>query len=233
VNPTVSLALATLAFVGSHFAMSHPLRLRMIQNLGEVGFTLVYSAVSAVTLVWMILAWRADDASTPLWIAPDWWWPVASALMLPASILLVGAFVRNPAFPHPGAELRKVRPATGVFAITRHPMNMAVALWALVHLSLWWSSRNLIVAAGILLLAVGGSIGQDRKKRAAVGEIWRQWEGRTSFAPFGALLTGRARWRDAAPGWVALLGGLALWLAVTSFHAATVSPLVWAWRSLG
>jgi uncharacterized membrane protein len=146
--------------------------------------------------------------------------------MLLASILLVGSLVRNPAFPHPGAAPAKtIRAATGVFAITRHPMNSSFALWALVHLSLWWSARNLIVAFGILVLAIVGSIGQDRKKLAAIGGPWREWQARTSALPFGALVSGRAKWRDAAPGWVALVGGLALWLVVVTFHAPTVSPL--------
>ena len=227
------LALATIAFVGTHLALSHPLRLQLIRNLGEAGFTLLYSAVAFAALGWMALEYMALDTDVPVWIAPDWWWPVASALMLVASILLVGSLIRNPAFPQPGANpaSRKVRVATGVFAITRHPMNMSFALWALVHLSLWWSGRNLIVASGILLLAIVGSIGQDRKKAASIGEPWRQWMARTSFVPFGALLSGRAKWRDAAPGWIALLGGSAFWLAVVTFHAPTVSPLVWIWQS--
>jgi uncharacterized membrane protein len=137
----------------------------------------------------------------------------------------VGSFVRNPAFPHPGAEKKKVRPATGVFAITRHPMNWSIILWAFVHLSVWWSPRNIVVAAGLLVLAVAGSIGQDRKKRAVVGQAWRDWEARTSFVPFAALLAGRAKWRAAAPGWIAFLGGLAFWLLVTWWHAPTVSPV--------
>ena len=150
------LALATIAFVGTHLAMSHPLRLKLIGNLGEAGFTLLYSAMAFATLGWMALEYMALDTDVPVWIAPDWWWPVASALMLVASILLVGSLIRNPAFPHPGANpaSRKVRVATGVFAITRHPMNMSFALWALVHLSLWWSGRNLIVASGILAMRV-------------------------------------------------------------------------------
>jgi uncharacterized membrane protein len=226
------LTLAMLAFVGSHLLLSHPLRLRMIRALGEAGFQGVYSIVAALSLLWVIVAWHWADG-LPRWIAPGWWWPVASALMLLACILLVGSLIRNPAFPHPGAGKRKARAATGVFAATRHPMNWAFALWALVHLSLWWSPRNLVVAGGILVLAVAGSVGQDRKKRAALGESWRQWEARTSFVPFGALASGRARWADAAPGWIAGLGGLALWLAITSFHASTVSPLVWLWQSAG
>jgi len=167
----------------------------------------------------------------PVWIAPGWWWVVASGLMLVASILLVGSLVRNPAFPHPGAQKQAARPATGVFAITRHPMNMAFALWALVHLSVWWSTRNLIVAAGILILAIGGSIGQDVKKRAAQGQSWSQWEARTSLVPFAALVRGRAKWKDAAPGWIALGGGLLFWLLVTAFHATTVSPLAWVYQN--
>jgi uncharacterized membrane protein len=222
---TASLALATAAFVGTHLAMSHPLRVRLVGQMGEQAFTLLYSLVAVATLGWMILAYTAIDASVPSWIAPEWWWPAASAIMLLASVLLVGAFVKNPAFPHPGAEMKAAPAAGGVFAVTRHPMNWSFALWALVHLSLWWSPRNMIVALGILILALAGSIGQDRKKRALIGQRWRDWESRTSFVPFGALLLGRAKWRAAAPGWIAGLGGLALWLAVTWYHAPTVSPV--------
>jgi uncharacterized membrane protein len=226
-----SLALAMLAFVGSHFALSHLYRRTLIGHFGEAGFTGAYSIVASVTLFWVLVSWRAADNSLPVWIAPGWWWPVASGLMLVASVLLAGSLVRNPAFPHPGARKQPVRSATGVFAITRHPMNMAFALWALVHLSLWWSTRNLIVAAGILILAIGGSIGQDRKKRAAQGRSWSEWEARTSFVPFAALIGGRARWKDAAPGWIAVGGGLVFWLLVTAFHATRVSPLGWIWQN--
>jgi len=218
-----SLALATAAFVGTHLAMSHPYRLALVRSLGEAGFSLAYSAVAAATLLWVILAWRGIAISVPLWTAPEWAWWVASALILVACILLAGAFVRNPAFPHPGAAGHAAREPAGVFAITRHPMNSAIALWAVVHIALWGSPRNLIVAGGMLVLAVAGSIGQDRKKLSVMGESWRRWQARTSFVPFGALIDGRVPWRKAPPGWVAALGGLALWLAVTWWHAPSVS----------
>jgi uncharacterized membrane protein len=225
VTPVASLALATLAFVGSHLLMSHPLRPALVARLGERGFMGVYSLVSFATLGWMIVAWRGADPATPLWIAPLWWWPIASALMLVASILLIGSLVRNPAFPHPGAEVRAIPAPRGVFAITRHPMNWSFMLWALVHISLSGSIRNLIVASGILILAFAGSLGQDRKKQALLGQVWRDWLARTSFVPFGALVQGRAAWRSAAPSWVALIGGAIFWTLVTSWHAPLVSPL--------
>lgn len=221
-----SLALATLAFVGSHLALSHPLRVRLLVLLGDQLFLLLYSAVALVTLGWMILAWRAVANSVALWVAPDWAWSAGSGVMLLACILLVGSFFGNPAFPRPGAKPRAVRPASGVFAVTRHPMNMAFILWALTHIALWGSPRNLIVAGGILTLALLGSIGQDGKKLDVVGEPWRQWMERTSFVPFEALLTGRAKWRGLTEAWPAVLLGTLLWLGITWFHAPEASPIV-------
>ena len=224
-SATLSLALATLAFVGTHLALSHPYRLALVGRLGDQLFLALYSMVALLTFGWMILAYRAIDTSLPLWIAPGWWWWPASILMLIASVLLVGALIRNPALPHPGAKQRIPAAPKGVYAITRHPMNMSFILWALVHLSLWGSPRNLIVAGGILILAVAGSIGQDRKKADIIGEPWRQWMAKTSFLPFGAVLRGKVKARAAVPGAVALLGGLALWLLVTWFHAPEASPV--------
>jgi uncharacterized membrane protein len=225
-----NLLLATIAFVGTHLLLSHIWRLKLIGAVGEARFTLLYSIVAFATLGWVAVAYRAIEDELPIWIAPDWSWWIASALMLLASILLVGSFVRNPAFPHPGAA-QKSRAATGVFALTRHPMNWSFALWAIVHLALWGEARNLVVDTGILILAIGGSIGQDRKKRASMGQAWRQWEGKTSFVPFGALLAGRARWRDVGRIWPAALGGLVFWLVFVTWHAPAYSPIVWLWMT--
>ena len=219
------LALATAAFVGSHLALSHPFRVRLVGALGETAFVLLYSLVAAFTLGWMILAWRATESGVPLWIAPGWAWPAASAVTLLASILLAASLIRNPAFPNPGAQFRAPREAKGVFALTRHPMNWAFMLWALAHLALWGSPRNLIAAGGILILAFVGSIGQDRKKRALLGPSWLEWESRTSFVPFAALISGRAKWRNAALDWRAVAAGFLFWLLITWYHAPTASPV--------
>lgn len=226
-SAVASLALATLAFVGTHFLMSHPLRAGIVARLGDRGFLGVYSLVSVATLAWMIVAWRSIEPGEPLWIAPLWWWDVAAAIIYVALALLVGSFIRNPAFPHPGAEVKAPPEARGAFAITRHPMNWSFMLWALVHISLYGSARNLIVTSGILILALFGSIGQDRKKRLLLGDIWRDWEARTSFMPFGALIDGRASWRALKPIWVPMLVAAVLWVAVTFYHAPLVSPLAW------
>ena len=222
---TWMLALATTAFVGSHYAMSHPLRTGLVARLGDRGFLLVYSLVAFGTLGAIIWSWRAIEQAAPAWIAPLAWWSVASALMLVACILLAGSLIGNPALPHPGAAPRVIAAPRGVFAITRHPMNWSIAIWALVHLSLSGSVRNIIVASAMLVLALAGSVGQDRKKEKLIGEAWRDYERRTSFLPFAGLLTGRVEWRALVPAWKAALAGLILWAAVTSFHAPLVSPI--------
>jgi hypothetical protein len=71
-DPTTSLALATAAFVGTHLAMSHPLRAALVARLGDGGFASAYSLIAAATLAWMVFAYRAGEPGTPLWVAPLW-----------------------------------------------------------------------------------------------------------------------------------------------------------------
>lgn len=224
-TPLAGLALATLFLIVTHFALSHPLRAPLVRVLGERVFIFLFMAVAVAALAWMSMAW-GDAPADAGWVAPSWWWPVASAITLFASILLAGSLVRNPAFPRPGAEPRPItRAPTGVFAITRHPANWSFMLWALAHLSLSTSPRNLVVAGGVLFLALFGTLAQDAKKARQLGQIWRDWEARTSFMPFAALFQGRIGWRAANPGRFALAGGFAFWALATSYHAPSVSPL--------
>ena len=221
----LSLALATLFLIVTHFVLSHLVRAPLVRLLGERGFIFFFMAVAIAALVWMSMAW-GKTVPGPAWVAPYWWWLVASAVTLFASVLLAGSLVRNPAFPRPGAPPAPItREPTGVFAITRHPANWSFMLWALAHLSLSTSTRNLVVAGGVLFLAFFGTLAQDAKKVRQLGETWRDWEARTSFIPFAALLQGRISWRAASPGWIALLGGLVFWTLATSYHVPLISPL--------
>ena len=55
----LNLIAANVAFVGTHFIMSHPLRAPMVSLLGALGFQLAYTAVSAATLTWVYFAFKA------------------------------------------------------------------------------------------------------------------------------------------------------------------------------
>ena len=215
------LAAASIAFVGTHFALSHPLRAPLVSAIGEKGFLPLYSLVAFATLGWMIVAFRAAPGAD-LPGSGEIGWIVATVLTIPALVLFLGSLRNNPAFPDPREPKPVTRAPTGVFAVTRHPMMWGFALWSLSHIVLWWSWRTLIVAGAVLFLALVGAHMQDRKKEALLGEGWTDWEAKTSYWPRWSRLLGA--------GAVLWLLSLAAWMLVTWAHIPSGVPAgLWRW----
>ena len=208
------LAAASALFVGAHFLMSHPLRAWLMERLGENWFQILYSLVAVATLYAIVRSYGPAASATPvpLWNEGDVGIVVASLLMWFGSILFVGSLRRNPAFPRVGAPISVIGEARGVFAIIRHPMNWGFATWAVVHAIVNPTPASLVVSAAILILAIGGSVGQDAKKRRLLGEVWREWEARTAFIPFARGF--------ALPDGFAMIVGTILFVAATYAHGA-------------
>ena len=223
-DPLAELSAASLAFVLTHFALSHPLRAPLVARIGEKGFLPLYSLVAFVTLGWMILAFRSAPPAD-LGGSGEIGWVVATVLTLPALVLFAGSLRGNPAFPDPRQPAEIKRAADGVFAVTRHPMMWGFALWAVSHIILWWSWRTVIVGAAILVLALVGARLQDRKKEALLGDGWTQWESQTSYWPRWGRLLG--------VGAVLWLIALAMWLALTWVHIPAAGIPAGMWRWLG
>jgi uncharacterized membrane protein len=225
------LVLALVAFVGTHFLLSHPLRAALSARLGGSGFQILYTVVALATLFWVYVAYAAAPRGVDLWPVGEGLWAVATLLMLIASILLAGSLIGNPAMPAPGANKAARQPARGVFAITRHPMMWSFAIWALVHALVAPYTASLVLTGFIAFLALVGSLGQDRKKSVVMGESWRDWSSRTSFFPFANQFSGRTPWPTAWPGRTAVLGGFAIWLLATYLHLMLGGPLagIWIW----
>lgn len=55
----VILIAACIAFVGSHIALSHPLRAPLVGRLGEKGFMAFYSAIALACLYWVVKSFKA------------------------------------------------------------------------------------------------------------------------------------------------------------------------------
>jgi uncharacterized membrane protein len=218
----ITLIAANIAFVGTHFAMSHPLRAPMVKALGAGGFTAAYSLVSLATLGWVAFAFKAaPPADLPG--SGEIGWIIATLLMLPAMVLLAGSLIGNPALPTPMAEAQARAAPKGVFLVTRHPMMWAMGLWAASHIILFWSIRTLVTALAIGILALVGAHLQDRKKETLMGDAWAAWESNTSYWPrWGKLLS---------VGPVPLGVGAVLWLAGSWVHLwlAGIPAGVWKW----
>jgi uncharacterized membrane protein len=99
------------------------------------------------------------------------------------------------------------------------------ASWAIVHLIVVGTAKAMVFDGAILLLAIGGSVGQDRKKAALMGERFHEWSAQTAFFPFGRGV--------AYPGTAALVGGTLLFFAATWAHGALGGMPAGFWRWIG
>jgi uncharacterized membrane protein len=107
-------------FLGVHtLTTQRKLRERLVVSWGEGGYKIAYSLVSAVGLaliVWGFAHYRATEW-VQLWNPPRALKHLNILLMLPASILVVAAYIRGQ-----------------IYATLKHPMLAGVKLWAFGHL---------------------------------------------------------------------------------------------------
>ncbi|WP_308423584.1 NnrU family protein [Sphingopyxis bauzanensis] len=230
----MSLLITTcVLFVGSHLALSHPLRPGLASRLGERGFQIVYSIIAIATFIMLVQAWRGMPPEPPIWAVGDILWILASIIVLFASVLFMGSLIGNPALAAPGAAAAAQGAPRGVFAITRHPMMWGFALWAVAHVMVVPTPAQIILSGTIVFLALFGSAGQDSKKARLMGDAWRHWAARTSFFPFARQIGGATPWGDTIPRPHALFGGIVLWLVATWGHGALGYMVAGIWRWVG
>src|SRR3546814_11200074 len=116
------MVLATaVAFVGTHFVMSHPLRGPLVRAMGERGFLGFYIVVSFATLGWLAYAYYVAPPAPPIWPAGDTLWAIAAAELRIDSSLLLGSRVGTPAFPDPRHQPRLPAAPPGALALHNHP----------------------------------------------------------------------------------------------------------------
>ncbi len=213
------LILAAMLFAGGHFlASAAPVRGVLAARLGERGFTGIYSVVAIALFVWLILAY-AQAPAVPLWTAPSWCYWLPAIFMTLASLLLVsGVSQDNPTLVMQHLKAG-TRPAPGILAITRHPVMWAIGIWALAHIPANGAAAELILFGSLAILALGGTLAIDAKKRRAWGEAeWTRFAGQTSNLPFAAILAGRARLRPGEIGWLRVIGAATLYVLLVFGH---------------
>ena len=193
-----------LILVGSVFLLTHlgvsstKVRDHIVDMIGEKVYLLIYSLVALVFLVYFIWIYLETPRYDYLWMPnPDLYW-LAKLSMPLACVFLVGAFmVRNPSnvgeVLSDGDDVSKL--VTGVVCITRHPIQWAIILWGIGHVTANGDIASIIFFSIFVLLSGAGSILLDFKKSKQLGESWRQYELLTSNVPFIALVKGRTSLR--------------------------------------
>jgi uncharacterized membrane protein len=206
------LALATLAFLATHFVSSTPLRPALVRAMGEWPYRGLYSLVALATLVWMGIAYAAAPREL-LWNGLR---HLPSAVMPLAFMLITCGAGRNPTAVGADKLLKSDEPARGIVRITRHPIMWGLMLWSASHVLARGDLKSLVFFGGLFLLAALGTVLIDSRKKASPD--WPRFAALTSSVPFVAVAQGRNRvvWREI--GWLQPLAGLAAFAAFFFVH---------------
>jgi hypothetical protein len=90
---------------------------------------------------------------------------------------------------------------------------------------LFWSTRTMVTALAMGILALVGARFQDAKKEVLMGNAWAEWERKTSYWP---------RWNQFfSVGAGPLLAGTVLWLVGMWLHLWRGGVAVGIWRWFG
>jgi uncharacterized membrane protein len=222
----IMLTLDALIWLGLHLGLSGTnLRGAVIGRIGLTAFRALFAAAALAVMV-MLCRSYAGAGMVLLWIAPGWLRGLLALAMLPALVLFVASFRANPMAA--GGEPFLGREAQGIQRVTRHPMMVAFALWAAVHMIGNGDAASLVFFGTFFITAAAGMPSIDRKTAARDPDAWARLARSTSILPFAAILTGRNRLVPSEIGWLAPLAGVALWAGVLIFHRSLfgVSPVM-------
>lgn len=143
------LILGLVLFLGMHaVTMKRDWRARLIERFGAGGYKGLYSAVSLIGFGLLIYGYGLQRAAgyTVVWEPPVWTRHLALLLNLPIFILL--AVGRRPSW---------------LLSRVKHPMLLAVKIWATAHLLANGDLGSILLFGGFLAWAVMARISVKRR----------------------------------------------------------------------
>lgn len=146
------LVLGLVVFLGVHLVPTLPaLRAGLTGRLGEGGYKGLFSVLSFAGLALIVWGFGQRDF-VALWTPPEWTRHLAFLLMLPVFVLLAAAYIPS-----------RIR------TLVRHPMLLAIKLWALAHLLANGDLASVLLFGSFLAFAVYDRI--SVKRRGAAGPL--------------------------------------------------------------
>lgn len=151
------LIVGLLIFLGVHLLPTSPdIRDGLRARVGKGAYAGIFSVLSLIGLVVIVMGYhkmQLNPGKNPvLFDPPEWMRHITLALMLPSMILLVASQMPS-----------RIRSAV------RHPMLMAIKLWALGHLLANGDLASLLLFGSFLAFAVYDLI--SVKQRGALGPL--------------------------------------------------------------
>ena len=206
-----AFAIVFVAFFLTHSIPVRPaIKARLTQTLGARGFGMGYSLLSTGMLV--LLIWAAGQAPyVQLWPHMPWQRHAAHLGMLMVCLILALSVGRPNPFSFGGANNDRFDPRRpGIVRLTRHPILLALAAWAVVHLLPNGELAHVLLFGVLGSFAVAGRALIDRRKRREMGtEQWQALETRRRAAP---VLQAPVSWAGLIVRLAIGLGGFAVLL---------------------
>lgn len=221
-------AIALVLFFASHALPVRPATRRVLADLvGERAFLLCYSFVSVAALALLIVA-AGRAPYVELWQPAPWQsWVPHFAMPFVCLLLAFGVAVPNP-LSFGGIQPEHFSPdKPGIVGIARHPLLVALALWAGSHIVPNGDVAHVVLFGLFAGFALTGMRAIDRRNRRLMGETeWARLAARTSAWPLSALIQGRTR-PSVDPSPPRLLVALSLYGALLALHSPVIGVSPW------
>lgn len=196
--PSLMIMLAWILFGASHFTLSHTaLRHRIIARYGKRKFTILYSAITIISLgiLIAITSIYGDEGRPGLNLANNVLarWILGGISFLGAVLIMAGLFnyPNSPMAVLAQRERRQdtgsgnyLRPPTAIDGVTRHPFFVGLSILMAAHALLAGTMAGAFYFAGFSIISSLGIFLQDRKLRRRWQDIYVEYENNTSAIPF-------------------------------------------------
>ncbi|MDF3416631.1 NnrU family protein [Sulfitobacter sp. M57] len=166
-------------FIGFFLTHSIPVRPRVksqvAAKIGARGFGILYSMLSLA--MFALLIWATGEAPyVQLWSQLQWHRHVTHLGMLVVCLILALTIARPNPFSFGGTQNDAYDPAhPGITRWARHPVLMALALWAAVHLVPNGDLAHVILFGVLASFAIAGRSLIDTRKRGQMGnDRWQE-----------------------------------------------------------
>jgi uncharacterized membrane protein len=214
-----NLLVAALFLLGTHFGIaSTQLRQQLVGAVGERAYLALYSLISLVAIVWLVVAWRAAP-----WVEL---WPSGLALrhvpilVMPFALLslVCGVSQPNPTAVGQAPDPDAADAVHGMLRVTRHPVMWGIALWALSHLVANGDLASLVFFGTFAALALVGTRMIDAKRSRRNEPGWGVFLQATSNVPLMAIIERRQRLVLGEIGLPRVVVALALYVVLLIAH---------------
>lgn len=164
------IAAFVVFFLTHSIPVRPPVKAALVGRIGARGFTMAYSLLSIAVLAWVIVA-AGRAPFVPLWDWAPWQNHVTLSVMLVVCILAALAIGRPNLLSFGGRDNDRFDPDhPGLIGWVRHPLLMALMLWALAHIAPNGNLAHVILFGVFAAFAAFGMRIIDRRQKRGLGE---------------------------------------------------------------